>query len=123
MDIHEITKYYHSGKNKNKPYIGLIHFLSMMYNNNNNLSSVDIKDSIKTLCNWTKLNWYKNPNDVHNDKRCPLCNDIRHDKMNLHLVYDCNAIGRDRTINWKEQKDFDEKIKFLESIQKTVDWL
>eukprot|EP01084_Bolivina_argentea_P154964 270095_1 len=53
-------------KYKNRTYSGMIDELKYLYNDN--ISSLDIKGSIKVLLNWTKANWYTaNKNDSNNN--------------------------------------------------------
>ena len=80
-------KFYHDlwicyNKIKNKIYHGFIDELNDVYNNN--ASTTNIRKSIKTLFNWTKLNHLTINDDRKlvlinndNDKKCPVCGNHR----------------------------------------------
>ena len=97
---------------------------------NNNISTNNIKNSIKISFNWTKLNWIKQPLDnlINNNKiprmkYCRLC-DAPRGETNYHLMWLCTKVERLENLNWKNnQQSMKKKVLFLEKIQRQIDLL
>ena len=116
-------------KYKNKPYHGFFDEINKIYNGN--ISTSNIKKSIKILFNWTKLNYLTINNDnkltqITNllPKRCPFCGNNR-SFVAYHLIWLCprfNQIRHD-DLGWIGREDFTKNLDFIEEVQTEIDSL
>lgn len=116
-------------KYKGKIYPAMIDELKFIYDGN--ISSSNIKQSIKTLFNWTKLNWFNgniksnlnsfpfaNQDDPY--KYCPLCG-LKRMNVQSHLIWVCKSVKRTNSLSWLKVKKPSDNISFLKATQILID--